>query len=156
MTTGPAHWRSLQSVMLATVHVAVIAYAIRTFLRPAGSPGAVFVWVPLTIALALLFSWPIARVLTRAFEPGQGPGDPTCTTCGRGVLRPLVRQSRSLFAEAAGHRCSLCGTTFRQVGDAIVEEPATPKDGPIEPDGIEFLGDEASEGEIRFLDEWPA
>lgn len=82
MTTGRHDWQSLQTVMLVTLHVAVVAYVIRIFLRPSNSAAAFFVWAPLTIALAVFLSWPIARGVARAFDPGVGQGDPTCPTCG--------------------------------------------------------------------------
>lgn len=153
MTTGRDDWRSLQSVMIATLHVAAVAYVIRTFLRPTGSPALVFIWVPLTIAVAVFLSWPLARGLARAFDPGEQPNEPACPKCGRTSLRPLIRPGHGLFAEVSGYRCSNCGSTIRRVNHAIVEEPAISNDGPIDPAGIEFLSGEATEGEIQFLDE---
>ena len=155
MTTVRDDWRSLQSVMVVTLHVAVVAYVIRTFLRPTSLVGSFFVWVPLTIAVAVFLSWPIARGLARAFDPGQSSGDSPCPRCGRRMLRPLVRPGRERFVIASDYRCAGCETTFRQVGEGIVEEPASSRDGLVDPAGIAFLGEDATAGEIRFLDDRP-
>lgn len=155
MTTGRDNWRSLQSVMLVTLHVAVVAYVIRTFLRPTSPVASFIVWVPLTIAVAVFLSWPLARGLARAFEPDQGSGDPACPRCGPRAIRPLVRSDCGRFLIASDYRCAGCGTTFRQVGEAVVEEPASSKVGLVDPTGIEFLGEDATVDEIRFLDDRP-
>ena len=150
--TGPHSWRSLQSVMVVTLHVAAVAYVIRRLTRPVTLLDS-FVWVPVTIAVAVFLSWPIGRAIAAAFDPGDGSKDRACPRCGRRDVRPLVRAGAGLFQPASGYRCAACRTTFRPSGPASLEIQAPREAGPVDPSGIEFLDDTLGEGEIRFLDE---
>ena len=150
--TGRSTWRSLQSVMIVTLHVAAVAYVIRLFTRPDTLLDS-FVWVPVAIALAVFISWPMARAIGSAFDPGEAPMDRTCPRCGRREIRPLIRPGMGIFQPASGFRCAACWTTFRQVEGSEVEELARSATGPVDPSGIEFVSETLVEGEIRFLDE---
>ena len=79
--TGPPSWRSLQSVMVVTLHVAAVAYVIRGLTRPVTLFDS-FVWVPVTIGVAVFLSWPIGRAIAAAFDPGDSSGGLTCPRCG--------------------------------------------------------------------------
>jgi hypothetical protein len=155
--TGFLPLRSLYSVMVMTLHVAVISYAVRSFLRPTSLAGSFAVWVPLSILAALFLSMPIGHAIASAFLSDEGIDGRTCPRCSRGELRPLLRTGHEMFTPTSGFRCALCRTTFRQVGDDVIEEPAQDRSRPIEPEGIRFLTDPpaapADESEIRFLDE---
>jgi hypothetical protein len=155
--TGFLPFRSLNSVMVVTLHVAVISYAVRSFLRPTSLAGSFAVWVPLTILAALFLSMPIVKAIAAAFHPEVGVFGRTCPRCMRGDLRPLLRAGSGLFTPVSGYRCAACRTTFRQVGETIIEEPALDKSSPVEPEGIQFqIGSwevRADQTEIRFLDE---
>jgi hypothetical protein len=149
---GRAPIRSLQSVMMVTIHVAVVAYVIRVFLRPTNWFDSILVAVPVSIVVALFLSWPISRLLASAFDPGDASADRRCPRCGRGELRPLLRNSGGIFQPVSGYRCAGCWTTYRQVGESNLEEPARQKDEAVDSNGIEFLDRRASESEVRFLD----
>jgi hypothetical protein len=149
-----APWRSLQSVMLLAIHVAVIASVFRFFSGPDRTQGSV-VWVVLMMAVALFLSWPISRAIASAFDPGEVPVTRVCPRCHRRDLRPLVRAGAGLFQPVSSYRCAGCWTTLRLVGDAKIEEPAHPRSEPVDSTGIQFLDGWATEGEIRFLDEPP-
>jgi len=154
---GFAPFRSLHSVMIVTIHVAVISYALRSFTKPDGPGGSVAVWVPLSILLALFLSMPMGRAVAAAFGPGDGSRGGRCPGCGRGELRPLLRSGAGLFAPVVGYRCAGCKTTYRPVGEAIIEEPAPGGPGAAGPEGILFEPDPPGDDrEIRFLDEGPA
>jgi hypothetical protein len=150
--TGHSSWRSLRSVMLVTLHVAVVAFVIRTVVAPATLASSL-VWVPATISVAVFLSWPIGRAIARAFDPGELPLDRTCPKCGRGDIRPLLRASEGLFEPVSAFRCALCWTTMRVVEGSWVVEPGQPEAGLADPSGISFLSDPLSEDELRFLDE---
>jgi hypothetical protein len=150
--TGRHSWRSLQSVMVVTLHVAAVAYVVGRLTRPATLLDS-FVWVPVTIGVAVFLSWPIGRAIGAAFDPGDSSMARTCPQCGRRDVRPLVRAGAGLFQPVSGYRCAACGTTFRQDGGTRVETQAPPETGPADPSGIEFLAEAVQEGEIRFLDE---
>ena len=150
--TGPHSWRSLQSVMVVTLHVAAVAYVIRGLTRPVTLFDS-FVWVPVTIGVAVFLSWPIGRAIAAAFDPGDPSGGLTCPRCGRRDVRPLVRPGAGLFQPVTGYKCAACWTTIRQVGGARPEAQAPGNAGPVDPSGIEFLDDTVEDGAIRFLDE---
>jgi hypothetical protein len=150
-------FRSLNSVMVVTLHVAVISYAVRSFMRPTSLAGSFAVWVPLSILAALFLSMPIGNAITAAFHPEVGIFGRHCPRCSRGELRPLLRTGAGLFTPVTGYRCASCRTTFRQVGETIIEEPALERSLRVEPEGIEFLAEPpeipADESEIRFLED---
>ena len=150
--TGQSSWRSLQTVMLVTLHVAAVAYVIRRFTRPVTTMDSV-VWMPVTIGVAVFLSWPIGRAIAGAFDPADPSIDRTCPKCGRHDLRPLVRPGAGLFQPTTGFRCAACWTTFRHVGGLRVEAQAPPPSSNVDGSGIEFLSEAVSEAEIRFLDE---
>jgi hypothetical protein len=160
MTTEPeperrAPWRDLRAVMLATLHVAVAAYAVRTLVRPSQLGPSLAVWMPLTLGVALFLSWPIGRAIAAAFDPDRNREihRKRCPRCGRAELRPLVRTGRGIFEPIAGYRCAACWSTLRRVEDRLVAEHRSSSIGPVDPSGIEFLGEPTKEGEIRFLDD---
>jgi hypothetical protein len=151
--TGHSSWRSLRTVMVVTIHVAAVAYVIRSLIAPS-SVAISLVWVPVTISVAVFLSWPLGRAITWAFDPGELPVDRTCPNCGRGEVRPLIRPGTGLFQPASGYRCVSCWTTFRHDGGRYdLQEPRW--EGPVDPSGIAYLSDPAGEDEIRFLDEGP-
>jgi DNA-directed RNA polymerase subunit RPC12/RpoP len=141
--------------MVVTIHVAAVAYVFRSLARPSTLRDTM-VWVPATIAVAVFLSWPIGRVISRAFDPGESGVDRTCPRCGRREIRPLIRPGAGLFQPVMGYRCAACWTTFR--GDAVSGLEAQPptETGPIDPSGIDFLSDPLGEDAIRFLDDPPA
>jgi hypothetical protein len=147
-----APWRSLQSVMLLAIHVAVIASVFRFVTGPDRSQGSI-VWVVVMMAAALFFSWPISRAIAGAFDPVEVPAHQICPKCRRADLRPLVRHGAGLFQPVSNYRCAGCWTTFRLVGEAKIVEPAPSRMEPVDPAGIRFLDEVAEVGEIRFLDD---
>ncbi len=151
--TGHSSWRSLRSVMVVTVHVAAVAYVIRSLAFPSTLVGSL-IWVPATVSVAVFVSWPIGRVIASAFDPGERP-DATCPRCNRGDLRPLIRPGAGLFQPITSYRCALCRTTFREDGGSRIEEPASPGVVTIDPSGIAYLSDPLEDGEIQFLDDHP-
>ena len=151
--TGRRPWRSLQSVMLVTLHVAVVAYILRAFTRPGGSTGSILLWVPITIGLALFLSWPISRAIASAFDPVEMSIERRCPRCGRCELRPLIRPRGGLFQPVTNYRCAACWTTFHQMGEVKIEEHPRLPNEPIDSSGVQFLDESATEVEIKFLDE---
>jgi DNA-directed RNA polymerase subunit RPC12/RpoP len=151
--TGFAPFRNLRSVMIVTIHVAVVAYVIRVLIRPESLLDSIFVAVPVTMAVALFLSWPISRLFALAFDPQDGSAERRCPRCGRRELRPLLRTKGGIFQPVTGYRCVGCWTTFRQVGTQRLVEPALERDAEVDPTGINFLDQEPSEVEVRFLDE---
>jgi DNA-directed RNA polymerase subunit RPC12/RpoP len=148
--------RNLHSVMVVTLHVAVISYAVRSLSRPTSLAGSFAVWVPISILLALFLSLPMGRAISAAFGPGQGDAHRRCPRCGFGELRPLLRARSGLFQPLTGYRCAGCKTTYRQVGEAVVEELA-PAGPAADLSGIHFeppgpVGSVEDPG-IRFLDD---
>jgi hypothetical protein len=143
---------SLQSVMIVTIHVAVVAYVIRVLAQPKSWVDTIFVAVPVIIGVALFLSWPISRVLASAFDPGDASVDRRCPKCGRRELRPLLRNSGGIFQPVTGYRCAGCWTTYRQVGELRLAEPPLQSNEPVDSKGIEFLDQGVSEDEFRFLD----
>lgn len=143
-------WRNLRSVMFLTVHVAVVAYVIRSVAMPKTLTG-LLIWVPGVIFVAVFLSWPIGRMIASAFEPGNLAFDPTCPRCGREVRR-LIRPGDGLAKQTTGFRCVSCGATFREDGSRTWEMIPI-EEGPVDPSGIAFLSDPANEEEIRFLDD---
>jgi hypothetical protein len=138
--------------MVVTLHVAAVAYVIGRFAHPATLMDS-FVWLPVTIGVAVFLSWPIGRAIAAAFDPGDSSMDRTCPRCGRRDVRPLVRAGAGLFQPVSGYRCASCWTTFRQVEGTRVETQAPLGSSPADASGIEFVVEAAREGEIRFLDE---
>ena len=155
---GRPAWRSLNSVMVLTLHVAMVAAVFRAIGRPATLAGSLGVWVPLTISVAVYLSWPLGRAIVAAIRDDRASSSSRCLGCGHFELRPLLRPGRGLFQPVAGYRCAFCGTTHRPVdGRVVVERPASDIGAPG-PAGIVFLaeatGPEVCE-EIRFLDDDP-
>ncbi len=149
-------WRSLDSVMLVTLHVAVVAAAVRALAEPTSLVGSFLLWVPVSIVVAVFLSWPIGRAITSAFQPESGSVDRLCPGCGCLGLRPLVRPGGGLFAPVVGHRCAGCGTTYRRVdGETLAEVPLAESAPAGEPE-IRFLAGGGSadpdDSGIRFLD----
>ena len=114
--TGFLPFRSLNSVMVVTLHVAVISYAVRSFLRPTSLAGSFAVWVPLSILAALFLSMPIGQAIGAAFHPEDGIFGRTCPRCDRGELRPLLRTGSGLFTPVSGYRCAVAGRRFDRSG----------------------------------------
>jgi DNA-directed RNA polymerase subunit RPC12/RpoP len=150
--TGFTPFRNLRSVMIVTIHVAVVAYVVRVLIRPESLLDSIFVAVPVTLAVALFLSWPIGRIFALAFDPGDASAERRCPRCGRRDLRPLIRASGGIFQPVTGYRCAGCWTTFRRVGTQKLVEPPLERDAEVDPTGINFLDQGPSEGEVRFLD----
>jgi len=156
---GGSTWRSLHSVMLVTLHVAVVAAIFRSLGRPTTLSGSFVFWVPLTILFAVFLSWPLGRALSAAFQADPESGMSRCGECGTFDLRPLLRSGAGLFGPVAGYRCPRCGVTYRVAEGGIIVERPIMEVGTGEDSGIEFLFEVPRPGDregIRFLDEDPA
>ena len=138
--------------MLVTLHVAVVAYVIRTLATPSTLIGSL-IWVPATISVAVFLSWPLGRAIALAFDPGERRVDRLCPKCGRLEVRPLIRPGAGLFQTVSGYRCAACWTTMRDVGESWVVEEGQLEPEPLNSTGIAFLSDPLDENELRFLDE---
>lgn len=154
--TGRSTWRSLTSVMLVTLHVAVISTVIRSIAGSTGRAGFLALWVPVAIVLGSFLSWPIGRAIAGAFQPVEFPADGRCPRCGRTPVRPLIRPGAGLFPEEVGYRCARCMTTFRVAEGGFLEEPPPADPARESAAGIDFLPEispgPAEDPEIRFLD----
>jgi hypothetical protein len=150
--TGQSSWRSLRSVMLVTLHVAVVAYVIRSLATPSTLMGSL-IWVPVTISVAVFLSWPLGRAIALAFDPEERRVDRLCPRCGRLEVRPLIRPGAGLFQPVSAYRCAACWTTMRDDGESWVVEEGQLHPPPLDPTGIAFLSDPLGDDELRFLDE---
>jgi hypothetical protein len=140
--------------MMVTIHVAAVSYVIKSLATPSTLTGTL-IWVPATISVAVLVSWPIGRAIASAFDASEQGINPTCPSCKRGELRPLTRPDRDIFQPVTACRCALCKTTFRDEGGTWIEEPPSPEAAPANPPEIAYLSDPLAEAEMRFLDEEP-
>jgi hypothetical protein len=157
--TESAPWRSLNSVMIVTLYVAVVAYGIRVLTRPISLAGSFGFWAPLAIVVALGLCWPLGQAISRAFDSEPGFGR-ICPRCQGGTLRPLLRAGGGLFQPLTGYRCTICRLTIRVVDGRTFEEAPHEPTEPEVPDttGIAFVEppaptSTASPGEIQFLDD---
>jgi hypothetical protein len=150
----PGTYRNLRSVMLVTLHVAAIASLLRYFQGSRLHDGSLLVWVPLTVAIATLISWPINRAFLAEFHD-RGDSGRICPRCRRDDLRPLIRPGDGIFQPAVGYRCAGCRTTIRWLGESKTIEIPPPADRPVSRSGIRFLDEPDESFEIRFLDDPP-
>jgi hypothetical protein len=139
--------------MLVTLHVAAIATLIRYLNNSRGRDASLIVWVPITIAIATLVSWPISRVLAPSFGRGDRELDRTCPRCRRIELRPMIRPGEGIFALTPIYQCPACRVVVRIEGQSKVVEPPRSINLRADPSGIEFLDEPATQAEIRFLDD---
>jgi len=140
--------------MIVTIHVAAVAYMVRTLGRPSTLAGSL-IWTPLTISVAVFLSWPVSRAITRAFDPGESGPDRICPRCGRSEIRPLIRPGTGLFQPVTGYRCASCWSILRKEGETWVVTTTPDRSESIDPSGISFLSDPLGAHEIQFLDDQP-